>query len=410
MNELKQIVGAQKMPDGTMDYSKAAYIIERPSFKTDGLILVAEQLRQAQIEKTQKTSDERFRKSQEKMVSKFEGIEEILKSLENHQLATKDDAIALLQQWVEEMEAARAKEKDENEFDLLTLDIEKTENAIEFLKNTTERQIQTAENHEIQEAKMSSQKEAEIHRQQDFEQMDAVREKMFVAEILKQSGVAAFTSLPAEYSQRGSAGFSELVSKDRKNFNVYDFQNITSHLKDEEPKLKKEGVHEIITIKPYEVQKFTDVPEESRSWYGAKKTKMRVERTVVNPNHSEVFEGGREEEAYLFTYRTLDSDMSVYRDYSGRTGQTLLIEMVLPKTVALELQKKIEQNPHVVRELIEQTMTSKLGLNKEAWEKGNEKTNNVALRPPYQQWAYEIGGKSKMFIEGPDDTKVLEIR
>lgn len=409
-SEKPPIVGAKKLPDGTIDYSKTATIIEQnQGFKLDGFVSSAERFKAINIEETQKPASDALRKNRQKVVDKFEGILEILGSLRHHNLATTDDALLLLQKWVSEMETDRDSVKDDAEHDQLTADIEKTENAIEFIRNTNETQIKSAQEWQRQKEQVNVQAEVSRENQETAERLGDVREKMMIAEILQQGGAAAHLSLPATYSQDGHHGFGTLVDSKRTNYDRSEIGRAGMRFKTQEDEFKRQGIHEVIAIEPLEIQKQISIPEEKRKWYGAKETVMKREWQTSRPKHNEIVAEGKQEETYVFTYKTLDSDENpAYRDYSSRSGQLLIIEIALPKSEAIALQSKIESNPKLVRELIDQTMTGKFGLDKEAWINGNKTTNGFALRPPYDEWAKQNNGKSKMHIEGVNGSRVLE--
>jgi len=409
-SEGQMVVGVQKSPDGTLDYSKAATMVEKNrSFKLDDFVGVAKRFKEINVEGTQKASSEVLRKSSQKVVNRFEGVLDILESLKQHNLATTDDVLGLLQKKVEEMELARETEKDDEEFDQLTADIEKTENTIEFIRTTNETQIKTAQEWQSKKEQEVVQTRLSRDKHETSEKLDATQEKKVIAEILEQGGVVAFLSLPAMYSQDGHHGFSALVDSKRTNFEKLEIRRASMRFKTHEDELKKQVIHELVAIEPLEIEKRISVPEERRKWYGAKEIVMKNEWQTTKPRHDEIVAGGKQEETYVFTYKTLDGDKNpAYRDYSHRHGQLLVIEIALPKSEALTIQSKIEANPSLVRELIDQAMIGKFGLDKSAWFNGNKTTNGIALRPPYDEWAKQNSGKSKMYIEGINGSKIVE--
>lgn len=103
----------------------------------------------------------------------------------------------------------------------------------------------------------------------------------------------------------------------------------------------------------------------------------------------------------------------------GRDGQQLELEVLLPKSTTSKLQKLMNTDPIIVREIVEHFMKKKLTelYNGDVWngkkpKEGNidpNKTNydfdhNNPLRPPWEEWDKKKGG-GRIYI--PENVAVV---
>ncbi len=176
----------------------------------------------------------------------------------------------------------------------------------------------------------------------------------------------------------------------------------------------KLGIDETVILSQADEPIMKEVVEEVKAGglKGVFGGKDRVKKMVNsgerrNLSHKELVSGGNDEpavrfqysaEAYKRSFKSRDDDLStMYQDYSGRPGQTLGLECVLPKSVADKLAVKLRENPAFARKLVERLMMSKMGINEKVWRNG-EGNGGHPLRPPYEAWANAEGGKSKMYV------------
>lgn len=69
-----------------------------------------------------------------------------------------------------------------------------------------------------------------------------------------------------------------------------------------------------------------------------------------------------------------------YRTNSGRLGNHLMVNTVLPESVAARLEKAIQENPRVARELVHRLIVKEGGMDEDTW---NGRGGSVDVRPPY---------------------------
>ncbi|MCR4278777.1 MAG: hypothetical protein NUV81_02635, partial [bacterium] len=107
---------------------------------------------------------------------------------------------------------------------------------------------------------------------------------------------------------------------------------------------------------------------------------------------------GKNDAMVRFDYFVADKK---WRDYSGRAGQLLSSDMVLPESVAKELLLQLEKDPTVYREIIGRFMKEKLLTEEpDAWDKSHGVGD--PLRPRYETWDPDGVGKGMKIMEDPE--------
>lgn len=243
------------------------------------------------------------------------------------------------------------------------------------------------------------------------------RERAMVEKILHSGGASIFTSLPKEYHPQKNAGFIEVGTDERVDPKNQQAAVVRSMLGlnnyQVEEALRARNVREVIAMVPMERDTFQTVEVQAQGFAGVllgKKEKKQTRAGKESVRTDEVVRGGSSEPACRFMYATLDSrENQHYRDYSGRFGQILLVDVAMPQSMADELRPFLEQNPRIAREIVERIMIEKMGIPRNAWESGDAATNRHALRPPYDQWDNE-GGRvyvmSSVPISTIDDARI----
>lgn len=82
-------------------------------------------------------------------------------------------------------------------------------------------------------------------------------------------------------------------------------------------------------------------------------------------------------------YYAVGTDQQMYKHTQSRGGQHLLVEIILPESVAGEVMKRVGQNPLLIRGVVE-SYISTLGAGAAEWHTG--RGIDYPLRPPYEQW------------------------
>lgn len=361
-------------------------------------------------------------KSLEKSSRNFEEIRALLVRFRTIDfVAGKDDLLNLLEEWLDETESEIGNSK-ENE-DSLFEDIDNINNTIKYIKNLNEAVIGRSKQWKLEQDRRaesgrekSEKKERGVETESNKERVEKIKEELLVQEILKEGGILVNTSLPEKYSQTGYHGFSSLCSKNRLDYgsNTYSVDSFLEFERmEEEKEFHRNKISEAVLISPLTSTILQDnIGDENKkekgwkSFFGNKK-KSNTERQVVPAKHCDYVKNGYNDSAVKVSYKTFDFNES-YQDYSRRSGQYLLVEMILPQNVSEEFSEKIKDDPEFLRRVVEAAMVREFKIDKDAWTKGNENTNDIPLRPPYEKWADESNGKSKLFIKDLKGEIVVE--
>ena len=231
------------------------------------------------------------------------------------------------------------------------------------------------------------------------EQIEQLRER--AAEIVLQSGGASvFTSLDKELSPNYSAGFQNLETRTQGKASSAGSRIESQFLSQNERSkgtrideaLKEHGIREIVYISREQQPVFETVTiPGKKGTLGIGKTPDRTEKRATGryePTlHSDIVSNGKKEAAVRFTYYIPQSD---WRDYSGRRGQMMAVEIVLPESDARVVEQTLESDPAAIRRIVERVMKERLLKDPKAWE--TPQGNGDPLRPPYESWDAEPGG------------------
>jgi hypothetical protein len=134
---------------------------------------------------------------------------------------------------------------------------------------------------------------------------------------------------------------------------------------------------------------------------------------------SEVVQNGDDEPAVEMIYRTFaapfQSQDLQYHCRDNRTGNVLAVSVVMPESVARELEQKGRTNPKLIRAVAEQAVLEVCGISEQSWSKDSQPTPDQPVRPPYEAWAAASGGESRMYFQEPgapgfDESRVAAFR
>lgn len=255
-------------------------------------------------------------------------------------------------------------------------------------------------------------KEAEKGKQaESFQNEREIKEAELMLEIMYDGSVGAYASFPTEYSQIGSAGFSEALDKRWKEKTAsgrYPFaREVNGYFgfgnSDIKGEYDKAGVREFIGMVPAvkEIYEETSVPVQQKRFGGllGSKTTMekRSQKTGERPVlHSEAVSNGKNEPLFKLRYsvrnnRADHSDPELqYKDDVGRSGNILDIEILLPESTAQKVMQELRTNPTFARKIAGEVIIKKLGLPEKAWGEG-DLTTTGSIRPPYENWDKKTG-------------------
>jgi hypothetical protein len=258
------------------------------------------------------------------------------------------------------------------------------------------------------DSKESTQKAQEILKSVDG-QTEREKSRERIAEIvLKEGGIRINTSIRSSLSPRGNAGYQNLETRVQGrreprttlgNIEAQFFSKNESHVDRLDTIMKKHGIKELIDIRhdKKHVYETVTVPGK-KGVFGFGKTPDTTEQRYTGRSeavlHSEAVSGGKQEPVVRITYFIPQGD---WKDYSGRAGQYMLAEILLPDLAAKEVERVLEQDPAVIRRIIERVMKEKLLKDPGAWETPPG-PNTDSLRPPYDKWDAEPNG-GKIYIQ-----------
>ena len=222
--------------------------------------------------------------------------------------------------------------------------------------------------------------------------------------VLEDGGVRVHMSVAKSLSLSpyGSDGFQNLETRiqDHRQPNVV-IEEITMQFlsRDEfmrnirlDNALNDRDIKEIIDIRPEVRPTYETVTVPGKKGVlGFGKMPDRTERKATGRYesilHSEIVSGGKNEPVVRFTYYIPQTE---WRDYSGRQGQMMVVEIVLPESAAKELEQILKRDPAAMRQIVEEVMKKRFLEDPGDWEKSQGYGDS--LRPPYEVWDAEPNG------------------
>lgn len=226
--------------------------------------------------------------------------------------------------------------------------------------------------------------------------------------VLQDGGVRIHMSVERSLSPRGNSGFQNLETRIQDGLQPSSARgSIEAQFlsRDDlmrgnrlDDALKDRGIKEIVDIRRAKKEIYETVTISGKKGVlGIGKTPDRTERRPTGryePTlHSEIVSGGKKEPAVRFTYYIPQTE---WRDYSGRSGQMMNVEIVLPESAAKEVEQTLERDPAAIRKIVEQVMKEKLLKDPKAWE--TPQGSGDSLRPPYDKWDAESSG-GKIYVQ-----------
>jgi len=105
------------------------------------------------------------------------------------------------------------------------------------------------------------------------------------------------------------------------------------------------------------------------------------------------------EAAVVIHYRTVRQQPYEYLTPAPnrRPGNVLNTDLVVPESAAKKMAQAFEEDPQLIREMVEQIMKESIGLSGEKWV--GESGLDSGTRPPYEKWAEKNGGVNRIRIQ-----------
>ena len=353
---------------------------------------------------------------------KLRGFNEQMSGLSS----SAESAIAKIDQLLEQvsvaMETLASQERDYTQPELQSLErLVKISSALQTERGNYEKkleqvaQVETSKRVAGARAKME-QRHAPIDRAREQE----VREKILFMEISAAGSSSIATSFPKDFSPypggyRLGGGFGTAYDEKRTANAIY---GQDSHIDQETESVTEQfGINEVVFLKPMHRRRrvgMEPVDRPARGLRGLLGGKTKEEQPVYKDvlfSHDEAVQGGGKEQAYSFVYNASDPSNAPkheYKDYSDRRGQYFFIDHIIPEHIAKQLAKHLAEDPSAARRLAEFLFLhhhdKKPDHTDQDWEKlwrdgeGNG-SKKIPLRPPYEAWAKNGGGTSKMLVD-----------
>jgi hypothetical protein len=362
--------------------------------------------------------DDSGRKNLERVAKQHNGALSALKSLARENLTLdqlKEKAYATREELVME-EAA-----DESDQKAIDRELRKVDDVIRFLDNYSPDAFKMESFRKWQEKKTNQTKEQkrEVQIAEQVINEQEVKEARLILEIITEGGVGAHTSLPREYHPNHSAGFTDIIDNRLLpnspggfwSKGVRDYFGFRTFGNDLTRNYEKAQVREFIGFKPVSVDVYQDKKVQvAGGMFGLKKTTQTIkEKTGIRPlMHNEAVASGVQEPLVKLIYftRELSSDINsllAHKDYSGRDGNHITMEVLLPQSVAEKVQQEIKVNPTFIRKIAKELMVQKLGIPEKVWEEGDTNTHGHPVRPPYEKW--DASGEN-IYIRDDNDNEL----
>lgn len=231
--------------------------------------------------------------------------------------------------------------------------------------------------------------------------------------VLRDGGIRVYTSIEKGLSPGGTSGFQTLETRIQSGGYSSAIKNVEAQFltadevyregKRLDDSLERHKIREIIDISPEVEQIYKEIiTSGGKGVFGIGKTPDKITRqptgTFRPKLHNEIVEGGKNEPAMRITYYI--PQQADWEDYSGRRGQTLSVEIVLPESTVKEVEKILDRDPAAIRVIVERVMKKKLLNNPDAWDSPQGRDfdgvplPHSTLKPPYDKWdAQENGGR-----------------
>lgn len=308
---------------------------------------------------------------------------------------------------------------DESEHKQFERERKKAEDSLRLLDNFDPHYLEHAPFKEWKKEKNieSTQERQVVAQAESVKTEQEIKENRLMLEILTEGGVGVHTSLPKEYHPNHSAGFTNIIDNrlipgapgQFSSGDIRGFFGIGGFGNDLSRKYEEAHVREFVSFIPVETDVYQEgeVPVQEKRFLGSKTVmKKQMQKVGVRPVlHGESVSNGTKEPLVKLRYFAdagKNEDASLwYKDYTGRGGNIIAMEVLLPQSVAEKVKQEVKSNPVFVRKVVKELMTNKLGIPEKVWQDGNEKTNGHSICPPYEKW--DAAGESMYFKEPNDD-------
>ncbi len=231
------------------------------------------------------------------------------------------------------------------------------------------------------------------------------QESELIHELITKGIIQVHTSIPPQFAR--NAGFDVIYDSKLQNKSVSSPLDVIAHL----DQMRGGQIGDVSEFVRFDHQATVLEQKNIREikpasgiggFFGKKKMVNRMESVKRGVNMGDIFSGGTSEPVsrLLYTVKNISGDGG-YKDYSGRDGNILNVELFFPQSIAKKVEAMIHARPSFMRRLAEQVVFSRTNFTKGAWEHG-EGVGGIPMRPPYEMWDAKNGGPAVYVI--PEST------
>ncbi len=239
------------------------------------------------------------------------------------------------------------------------------------------------------------------------EEKELEKEKL-VGEILQQDGIWLTVSLPANLSKKEENGFQEFALRVDELFGISNEhrQRIEKQLGgDLWIILDNHKINELIDIRvgKKEIIETVKIPGK-KGFLGFGKLPDSFEKRFTDKygelTQNQIVTGGNNEPAFIFSYFARNG--KYFKDATGNRVGILCLEFICPESRALILEKMVQEDPTVIRRLVEKSIRAMKG---EMFKDPNDINTGIGggdpIIPKWDKWdADPSGGRIYIQKEG----------
>lgn len=232
-------------------------------------------------------------------------------------------------------------------------------------------------------------------------------EKELMSRVLSEAAINVLAWFPKGIAEQPYDGY-EHIKSDRSLNKKGVITALDGHLKkqlgvyirdDLSSEMRKHDINEFIDIRHFKTEEHETITIPGKKGFlgiGREPDREEKRRTgrYKNLMHSSLAENGKREPAVCFFYEATGEG---YTDAFSRHEKVFTAVFILPETTAKDLERTLETNPVLMRELVEKAMKEKVLKNPSDWEKVTNGKGDE-LRPPWEKWDAEPGG-SRIYIQ-----------
>lgn len=246
----------------------------------------------------------------------------------------------------------------------------------------------------------------------------------FIEQVVDASGVTIETDMPSKYANNKVQGFSSKESGKWAGQSRPSRQHIEKLFGTEsnrtgatrgdvEKFYQDKGIHEAVAFTPVTKDEYGDIEVATKGRFGrVTKTAQRQVVGALPVSANEVLANSSDEPLVEMTYKVFPhpdytDNETRWRTSDGRDGNILTVSMMLPQSLARQVEAAGKKDPELIRTIAETATVRAIGVSEELYRNGSEETRGNPMRAPHEAWRSASGGKSKMYFQ-PSNTRQFD--